>query len=708
MKKCRCLIFILIAIIFSGFFDVAAAIDYQIDVPYQTYIYNSDNKPVSIPSAFTVERVITGREITGTDFKSLNDIFYNGTGAVFICDSGNNRIILTDSSFNVTDEISQFTYNNKTTALLNPQGVWADDKLLYVADTGNQRIVVFDISQRPIIAKSIFTKPVIFALGNDYEYSPVRLTVDTTQKIYVIASGINQGVICLDENGAFQSFLGAPKVEPNFLEMLWRKIATKEQLSRMESYVPTEYSSITMNQYGFLYVTSATSNSVPVGKINSDGDNILAKPQQGWYGDDPYLTQNGEIYTPYFNDVALYRSGKIDEDVYYIADSKQGKIYAYTEDGYLLYIFGGTGNQQGTYFSANALEYIYDSIEKTGRLLVTDAIKGTLTILKETEFAVDIRNAMQMYNSGDYDGAKNNWTKVQLSASGYILADIGLAKIELQNKQYHEAMTRLKNIRAYNLYSDAFEAWRDQVIRDNFLWILFILILSTIIIVVTVKLFKRSNLYIKIGSSKTYQGYRYGSHVIFHPFDGFWDLKYEKRGNIRSAFLIGILFFILYAVRLQFTGYIVSKKVSDETNVLFGVTMLLLPILFYIISNWCFTTLMDGKGNMKDIVIATCYAFKPYVIFSVPMLIVSNILTISELPFYNFFDVIIWVWTISLLIISLMITHDYSLSKTILTVVLVIIGICLIVFIILLMISIAQNIYSFIYNLYQELTFRSY
>ena len=33
-------------------------------------------------------------------------------------------------------------------------------------------------------------------------------------------------------------------------------------------------------------------------------------------------------------------------------------------------------------------------------------------------------------------------------------------------------------------------------------------------------------------------GLRYALHVIVHPFDGFWDLKHEKRGNLASALII--------------------------------------------------------------------------------------------------------------------------------------------------------------------------
>ena len=195
---------------------------------------------------------------------------------------------------------------------------------------------------------------------------------------------------------------------------------------------------------------------------------------------------------------------------------------------------------------------------------------------------------------------------------------------------------------------------------------------------------------------------------MLHPFDGFWDLKREKRGNIKSALLIAVLFFILYAVRLQFGGYITTGTVSSEVNVLYNLALIFLPLCFWVIANWCITTLMDGKGTFKDIVIATCYALKPYVIFSIPMLLVSRIIGEDELVFYNFANAVIIIWVFVLLFVGLMITHDYSLSKAVLSVLLILVGICLIIFILLLFIHIIQEVYLFIYNSYSEVTFRSY
>ena len=475
----------------------------------------------------------------------------------------------------------------------------------------------------------------------------------------------------------------------------------------MQSYVPTEYNSVTMDNNGFLYVTSQTSNDVPVAKLNNSGDDVLVSPKLGSYGDYCYLSKTDASYKPYFTDLALYNSKKIGEDIFYVLDSKQGKIYAYNEEGFLLYAFCSNGTQKGTFYAASAIEYI-PITENEGRLIVADSFKNTVTVLKETEFSVSVKSALQLYNSGSYDESQVIWSDIISTDSGYPLAMVNLARIELREGNYKQAMSQMKEIREYDLYADAFEEWRDNFLRDNFgiMIIAVIVVLATVIVLV--KVAKKFSVRQRLEKYELYRGYKYGTYVMFHPFDGFWDLKHEKRGNLKSALLIAVLFFLFYALRLQFGGYVVTGVVSEEANVLYHLAILFLPLLFWIIANWCFTTLMDGKGNMKDIVIATCYALKPYVIFGLPMLVLSNVLSASEVVFYTFFDTILLLWVLFLLFASLISTHDYSLGKALLTVVLILIGICLIIFIILLVISIVQNVYQFAYNIIQELSFRSY
>ena len=159
---------------------------------------------------------------------------------------------------------------------------------------------------------------------------------------------------------------------------------------------------------------------------------------------------------------------------------------------------------------------------------------------------------------------------------------------------------------------------------------------------------------------------------------------------------------------MQFSGYVVTGTISKDVDAIFEVLMMLLPLLFWVVANWCFTTLMNGEGSMKDIYICTCYALKPYVLCAIPLFLMSHVLTAEEAMFYTVFDTIVWVWVLGLFFFGMMVTHDYSLGWGILTAILTIIGMLIIIFIILLFVNIVQDVVVFVYNIYKELTFRTY
>ena len=228
------------------------------------------------------------------------------------------------------------------------------------------------------------------------------------------------------------------------------------------------------------------------------------------------------------------------------------------------------------------------------------------------------------------------------------------------------------------------------------------------IIIVLKKVIRKSQTITRIKNTDLYQKYTYSKHAMFHPFDGFWDIKHEKRGDWKAATLILVIFTIMYGIRAQYSGYIVTKTISSEVNALFSCMMILLPLAFAIISNWCLTTLMDGKGTMKDIYIVVCYSLKPYVTFSIPLFIMSHVLTSDEAMFYVVFDTIVTIWMLGLIFFGWMTIHDYSLGKGVLSAIGTLVGICLIIFMLLLAISVVQNISAFALDLYKEITLRFY
>lgn len=244
--------------------------------------------------------------------------------------------------------------------------------------------------------------------------------------------------------------------------------------------------------------------------------------------------------------------------------------------------------------------------------------------------------------------------------------------------------------------------------RRQFGWLLLAAAAVAGALLVVPRLVRRTALYKKISGTQACRQYAYGSHVMLHPFDGFWDIKREKKGGMKGALLLLAAFILLYALRAQFSGFLASGVASSEVNALYECVMILIPLGLWVVANWCFTTLMDGEGSMKDIFIATCYALKPYVVMSLPLLALSHLLVGKEMVFYTLGSQICLIWVLGLLFFGMMTTHNYSLSKGILTLLLTLVGMCLLIFIALLSLHVVQDTVAFFRDIYQEITFRTY
>ena len=199
---------------------------------------------------------------------------------------------------------------------------------------------------------------------------------------------------------------------------------------------------------------------------------------------------------------------------------------------------------------------------------------------------------------------------------------------------------------------------------------------------------------------------KFSTYVIFHPFKGFWELKKEKKGNYASAGILVALLVVVFIIRRQLTGFIFNTNDVNEMNIFFEISGVLLPFILWCIANWCITTLMDGEGNFKEIVITTAYAITPLILINIPLVILSNIITINDGSIYYFLDAVALLWTGALLVFGLMTIHEFTFSKTILTAIIAIVGMIIIVFIGLLFFALVQQIANFLGIIYRELALR--
>ena len=198
----------------------------------------------------------------------------------------------------------------------------------------------------------------------------------------------------------------------------------------------------------------------------------------------------------------------------------------------------------------------------------------------------------------------------------------------------------------------------------------------------------------------------YAFHVLTHPFDGFYDLKHEKRGSLQAAVIIYVLVGITTVMRKLFSEYLFNVDAKNGVNIAAVFLLATLPYLLWCISNWCFTSLMDGEGSMKDMAIATGYALTPLIFSNLLYLILSWILIQEESTYIYFIQTFGMIWALCWVFFAMMITQQYTFGKSLGTAVLTIIGMGLILFIILLLFYLIQQVYTFFIDLYVEIEFR--
>lgn len=198
----------------------------------------------------------------------------------------------------------------------------------------------------------------------------------------------------------------------------------------------------------------------------------------------------------------------------------------------------------------------------------------------------------------------------------------------------------------------------------------------------------------------------YGFYVITHPFDGFWDLKREKRGTLSAALTFAALTVLMLVVRKQGTAFLFNMNRLEDVDMMVDIVTVGLLFLLWCVSNWCLTSLMDGEGKMRDIAIFTGYSLLPLLIIQFPLVLLSHVITAEEGTFYYVFTVISYLWTIMLLLLGMMITHQYSMKKTLVTTVLTLVGMAIIMFIGLLFFSVIQQFLTFVVTAYKEIRFR--
>ena len=738
-----CLLFVLLMVV--SIIPVGAS------KAYQTYTYSIDGKALYSPDAYTAQKALDYTDMgLSENLNDANDIVVDAEQNIYIVDTKNARIVCLDRYYKVrTFEsgehkgepmiLKNFVNGyGVADSFLQPQGMFvtADryavnaegERVLkypgkiYVCDTENSRIVTFWLNGE---FASIIEKPESALFGSDAQYSPIAVAVDNYDRIFVVSNQTNEGVIVMTDEGEFTGFIGAQQSVTSVWDEIWKRFQSEEQRAKNLTVTSYPYNNIAINERGFIYatiwaddlknqMTSAISGQdtsglyAPCKLLNPAGDEIMRRngfwPPAGEIDlgspyDKEYLGPSRII------DVACGPQQTwtiVDRDKADI-DHARNKLYTYDYDGNLLFAFGGSGNLLGNFKGIKSIVYQGDN------LLVLDnsGSNQQLIVFKRTEYGDVLIRALQHQNEREYELAINDWEEILMMNSNYDAAYIGIGKSHAAIGEYEEALEYYKAAYDTENYSTAYKELRKEWISKIFLLIPVVVIALCLLIGKFMRYAAKVNKVAAVSGKKhTFkEELLFVFHLIFHPFDAFWDLKHEKRGSVRASLVFMALAVVALFYRSVGTGYVMNPQ-GEYSTIFMQLLVVAVPVLLFALANWCLTTLFDGEGSFKDIFVAIGYSLMPLILTIIPTTIASNFVIASETDILTLIVTIGFIWTAFLIFFGMMVTHGYNIPKNLATTLGTIVGMAFIMFLGILFTSLVMDIVSFVTNIVSEVTYR--
>lgn len=648
-------------------------------IPYTTY-----TKSVNGLSPTQTAYIPVGIIGANFDLKNAADIyFYNEN--IYVADTGNKRIIQSDIKGNIIREY-------KSDKFVTPTGVFVTDESIYIADKDAKTVFKIshdlDVNNQSIIELEV-VKPSKSPIFGNHDFVPTKVAVKSNRNIYVIGEGSTNGIIEFNYEGEFLGYLGINSVELSFRAILYNFFVKDASTASSKPSAPTN---VALGLKGAILSTNVNVNET-FKRLNITGINTL---------------QASTTYpTTTLADIIMNDEGYI----YMVAET--GEVYEYDSKGNLLFQFN-------TYDSAKTQVLGLTSkptgicIDNSGNIYILDSGYRNIQIYQKTVFVDLVHEAVSLYNEGRYVDSKPLWEEILRQNTSFSLAHTALGSALTKEGKYEEALEEFKIAKDYAGYSAAYWEIRNVAIQSNLpLW-LGLFLGAIVIIFILNKLYKKTTIFdglkaviAKIKSKKLVAELLYAFKVFKKPSDTFYGIKKQGKASYASGFILLALFVIVYLVDIYCSGFLFRSEaglsyVSIQLAIVLGVFFL------FVIVNYFVSTLSDGEGWFRDIFICTVYSLMPFIVLTLPMTFISHFLTFNESFIVELYKTLTIVWSLFLVIYAIKEVHNYSFKKTVGSVLIIIFGMVILVLIGLLVYSFMGQLIDFLVSIVKEVFYRAF
>ena len=205
---------------------------------------------------------------------------------------------------------------------------------------------------------------------------------------------------------------------------------------------------------------------------------------------------------------------------------------------------------------------------------------------------------------------------------------------------------------------------------------------------------------------KFVEDFKYLSHVIFHPFDGFYEVRFRGKGNYLLVALLFLASGLLNIVSYQYTGFIMNNNAMFHMNSVTIFIFGLFPYLLFAISNWSMTAIFEGSGKFLDILTVLAYALFPKMILDIIVIIFSNVVTGEEAMILTSVQMIGLAWFCFLVFSGLCVIHEYGAGRNLVMIIATFVAAIVIIFLAALYVVLTEKLLGFITDFTTELARR--
>jgi hypothetical protein len=589
---------------------------------------------------------------------------------LYVADTGNKRIV----KFNMTTGLGTILLEG----LSQPTGIHVNDEgELYVADKTDRVVYHYDSDMELI---QTYGRPNQAIFGTDSPFVPLKVATGPRGILYVVGEGSTAGLMQLNSVGEFIGFFGT-----NTTNFSWLQTVSNFFGINRATNIPTSPTNVALDEKGSVFTVSNLSNQ-QVKKFNIASQTILSMSQ----GSPPvsvHINNFGNIFTI----------------------SQEGIITEYDSYGNMIFEFGGLdqGNRiSGLY--VNPIDMLTDDDQN---LWVLDKGTGKIQLLQRSEFANLVHQGLINFKEGIYD--LDQWEDVLRMNSLFALANASLARGHYRVQAYEEALRYYTIAFDRQGFSEAFWQLRYTWLEVNLATVLLVLVIAFAAIKLwqfgkarlltfhSVQTFLQKPLMLRMN-----EDLRLTRHVLVHPLDTYQDVKHLKKSSWLTASLLYLAVLIASVFEIYTTGFIFQTVNLNQFHLVIHSLTLLGAMFIFVFSNYLVATITNGEGFFKDVFVSTAHALVPYIILTPILAIISNGLTYNEWIVYQLLDGLRFVWSGTLIVLMIKEVHNYDVSALLKNVFLTFFTMLMLVLIGFLMYVLTSQLWNYVESIIQEVILR--